>query len=182
MNVLGSALRAAVVWINRALALISAAGIVLIMVIVVTDVVLRKSTGGSLPGGIEYSTVLLVFVAFLGLGFAQAAGEHISTTILTDKLSPRTAAIVRGIGMALVTVVIAWMAWVSADRAIVAWQEGEARLGLIQVPVWPARIAVAVGLAGFLLQLIIDVADDFRRAAGKLAPKNSHSPEADFLQ
>lgn len=64
-------------------------------------------------------------------------------------------------------IVVGWMVLVTADRALASFEVREFRFGLVRVPVWPARIAIAVGLAAYLLELVIRLIDDTRAALGK---------------
>lgn len=123
-----------------------------LMAITLIDVILRKVTGRGLSGAIEYSELALVVCVFLGLGFAQARGAHVSTSVLTSRLKAkarRLVIIVPGVlGLAMVTV-MSWQSVVSARHSIA---NGEYRFGMVSVPVWPARVAIVVGLLLFLFQ------------------------------
>ncbi len=62
---------------------------------------------------------------------------------------------------------VGWMVYVTADRALASFEMREYRFGLVRVPVWPARVAIAVGLAAYFLELVFRLFDDIKAAFGK---------------
>lgn len=128
--------------------------IFLIMIVTVVDVGARVLFARSVPGMMESAEVILVAAAFLGLGYAQRMRAHVSTSFIVDAL-PRAPArwLVRA-GLAAVAVYIAGATIVSAQRAWSSFQGGEVRFGLIEIPQWPARAAIAVGFALLLVEVL----------------------------
>lgn len=166
----GSHLRRLVHQLTQVLAFIAVFCIVAMLLAIVADVTRRTLAGESVPGVVELGEVAMVAIVFLGLGFAERRGSHVSMTLVVRKLPPRTAAIVNGLGLLLVVAVVGWMVWVTTDRALDSFAVKEYRFGLVRVPVWPARIAVAVGLAAYFLELIFRLFDDLRAARGQGGP------------
>lgn len=164
-----SHLRRIVHQLTQVLAFIAVLCIVAMLLAIVADVTRRTLAGESVPGVVELGEVAMVLIVFLGLGFAERRGAHVSMTLVVRKLRPRTAAIVNGLGLLLVVVVVGWMVWVTADRALDSFADKEFRFGLVRVPVWPARIAIAVGLALYFLELVFRLFDDIRAARGQAA-------------
>ncbi|MEX1078011.1 MAG: TRAP transporter small permease [Homoserinimonas sp.] len=153
--------------ISTVLAFLAVACIAFVLVAVVADVASRTFFGQSIGGVVEMSEVMMVIIVFLGLGYAERRGGHVSMTLLIRKLPSRAAAIVNAIAFLVVVVVLGWMMWVTGDRAIASVAAGEYRFGLVRVAVWPARIAIAVGLAVYLLEIILGMLDNFRTVYGK---------------
>lgn len=152
--------------VATALALLAVLCIVIVLLATVADVLRRSLAGESVPGVVELSDVMMVAIVFLGLGYAERQGAHVSMTLLVRKLPPRAAAILNGLGLLLIMVIVAWMVWVTADRALESIETQEYRFGLVRVPVWPARVAIAVGLATYLLELALRLLDNVRTARG----------------
>jgi TRAP-type C4-dicarboxylate transport system permease small subunit len=174
----GGLVRKTVHQITQVLAFIAVLCIVVILFAIVADVTRRTLFGKSVEGVVELGEVMMVAIVFLGLGFAERRGAHVSMTLLVRKLSPRTAAIVNGLGLLLVVAVVGWMVYVTADRALISFADREFRFGLVRIPVWPARIAIAVGLAAYFLELIFRLIDDVRAAMGR-APATAAADEPD---
>ena len=136
---------------SKAGANLASLAIVLIMIVTVVDVVTRGVSARSVPGMIES---ILVAAAFLGLGYAQRMKAHVSTSIFMDALPPAMARILRRAGLLVVVVYVTSATFVSARRAWDAFQGGEVRFGLIEIPQWPARAAIAIGFTLLLVELL----------------------------
>ncbi len=128
--------------------------IFLIMIVTVIDVVTRGVSARSVPGMIESAEIILVAAAFLGLGYAQRMKAHVSTSFFMDALPASVARILRRAGLGVVFVYVAGATVVSARRAWAAFQGGEVRFGLIEIPQWPVRAAIAIGFALLLVELL----------------------------
>lgn len=159
----GGRTRRAIIMVARGLAAVSALLIILMMVSTVADVSRRQLAGEAIPGVIELGEVLMVATVFLGLAYTETRGAHVNMTLVIRKLPPRVAAIANTSGLLLVLFVVGWMVYVTGDRAVEATEAQEYRFGLVQIPVWPARIALAVGLASYFLALLPSLADNIRK-------------------
>lgn len=140
-----------------------AAGLVIVALtfIIVADVTLRKA-GTSIPGAVEISEVLLVFAVFLALGAAQIGGDHVSTSVLTSRLRPHARRWLRVIAAAIGIATVVVMIIVASQTAIASVQAGEYRFGIAQVPIWPARIVIVIGLIVFLFEYVRTTVNQFR--------------------
>jgi TRAP-type C4-dicarboxylate transport system permease small subunit len=143
---------------------VAAVTIVFMMVATVADVWMRYFTGSPIAGVTEVGEVLMVVSVFLGLALAEYRGAHVRVTIVLEKLPPRFAAIISSGCMLLVLVLLAWMVWVTAGRALDSIESNEFRFGLVQIPVWPGRVAIAVGLAAYFLEAVPRLIDTVRNA------------------
>lgn len=153
-------------WIVAATAWASGIGIALLMLPTVADVTHRKLLGPSLPGALEISEIGVVFIAYLAMAAALHRGAHISTPILTSRLRPAAARAARLVGMVVVWALLALMVWGAAGIAAESYSVGEFRFGLVQVPIWPAKLIVPVGLFLMLVELTIQIVREFA-ASGK---------------
>lgn len=170
-------------WIDRfsaalsgAGAKVAAAGIVMIMLATTGDVARRWVTGRSIPGAVEGSEVVLVIAVFLGLGLAQRQSTHVATAVVTNRVPARIAAAMRSFGLAMVVVFALWVMITTLAKAQHSFQTGEARFGLVQVPIWPGRLAITLG---FLL-LSLEAALDLVHSIGNVI-RTSPEEDADSL-
>src|SRR5690606_36005148 len=108
--------------------------------------------GQGVPGVVEISEVLLVIMIFAALGAAQQSGTHISTSVVTSRVSVKTRKVLRVgaavIGLATVLVMII----VTGERSLLSLLSGEYRFGIVRMPVRPARLAIFVGLIIFSIE------------------------------
>lgn len=154
-------------YLTRPLGWVGGALTIVLMVLTVTDVIVRKVTGTGVPGNVEYGEVLLVICVFLGLGAAQMNGDHISTSLVTSRLSPNVRRAVRAIGFLVGVTVAVVLLVASVQVAMDSVIDGEYRFGLVGVPMWPARVAVAIGALMFLLEYALTTLTALRADMGQ---------------
>lgn len=164
--------------ISTTFGIIAALLIVAVMFSTAADVIVRQLTGSSIPGVVEYSEVLLVALIFLGLAYAQRVKAHIGVDIVTERLKPRVSHVVRAVGLVLAILVLAWMAYETAVVAVHAFEVREYRFGLVQVPIWPVRIVVPVGLTVLILELALSAYDEIVGARTGAPATHAVHPEA----
>lgn len=151
------------------LSIVGAAGILLLMLVIVANVFSRWLFGSGIAGSVEITEVLLAGLVFLGFGHAQRQGAHISTGLLITRMKPRAASWVQAFGLLLVVGILVWLVHATGERAWASVLDGEQRYGLRRVPIWPARIAIAAGLSVMLLSTLITLTQVVRAALG-IAP------------
>ncbi|MEW1963772.1 TRAP transporter small permease subunit [Microbacterium sp. NPDC077644] len=139
-------------YVSRPLGVLAGAAVFILMALTLTEVISRAITGRSMPGIVEYSEVVLAISVFLALGLTQAEGQHITTSIMTSRLSDKPRRVVIGVFGLVGIIVVVVMVAVTAIVAIQSIQTGEYRFGLAKVPLSPARVAVVIGLTVFLVE------------------------------
>jgi len=138
------------------LAVLAACGVLVMMFVTAADVAMRSLTGHSLAGAQEVTESLIVAVVWLGFAWAQHTREHVSVDLATSRLGPRTAAAARLAGLVAMLALSAWMMWRTGISAWQSYESGEVRFGLLQVPMWPARATIPLGLGAFALVVALD--------------------------
>lgn len=139
------------------------AGFILMLValVVVADISLRYAVSMPITGALELTELSLVFVAFLGLAYTQSVGGHIDMDTLYQRLSQKVQNGVRAFAIALSLLVIGVTTLATALGAIDSIQTKQATYGLFRFPLWPSKVAIAVGflVLGIYLvyQLILTV-------------------------
>lgn len=148
-------------WVGRVsklFAFLAAFCTLIMMVTMLADVINRTLLGeGSLPGAYELSAMLLVMIVFLGFAYAERTETNIRVNLVTSRMSfgaARVARLVSGLVSAAVVVLFSWTAW---DRAITSVTRGEISQGIILVPIWPAKIVLAIGFTLLTLECILGV-------------------------
>ena len=147
----------------RIMGWIAGAGTVVLMIPTVIDVTHRKLVGPSVAGLLEYSELGLVIVVYLGLAAAMVDHAHIYTPVVTSRLSKRVADRVRLGGQVLVWLLIALMVVGTAREAADSIAIGEYRFGIVQIPIWPGKVFIVLGLIALLAELTIQLYDIFVR-------------------
>lgn len=134
---------------------IAGIGLVALVLLTTADVFRRKLLNASIPSVVEITEISLVGVVFLGMLGAHTSGRHIQTPLVTNRLPSRASHGVRLVGLLLSVGLVAWITYATAAVAVTSVQDGEFRYGLTAIPIWPARIAIPVGLAFFELGLVL---------------------------
>lgn len=134
--------------------------ITFMMIAITADVLRRYFTGASIPGVTEMGEILMVGSVFCGLAYAESQKAHVNVTLFLDHLPPRLGYILNIIGLIIVLIILIWMVVVTSERALVSIAQNEFRFGLVRVPVWPGRIAIALGLMAYFFEVLIRLVDE----------------------
>ncbi len=143
--------------ISATLAILGAVAMVVVMAAISADVIRRDLTGRSILGVLELTEVLMVIFTFLGMAEAQRRDLHVRVGVVTAVLPVRVARYTELFGWAVSLAFVTWMVHATTVRAIASVQAGEYRFGTIAVPIWPARIAIPLGLTALLLQFAVQM-------------------------
>lgn len=146
---------------------LSALLIVVMVAIILPDVIARKTLSWTIPGAAEVNTLLLVMLVYLGLAGAEARQAHYSVNIVTKALPLALRLIAAILSKLLCLVFSGFLAWFTIKSAAHSYSASEESFGIVSFPVWPSRIAIALGLTMLTLQLTIGL---LRLLLGK----NSH--------
>jgi TRAP-type C4-dicarboxylate transport system permease small subunit len=147
-------------FVNRvgdALALASGLAILGLMLFATLDVVMRGALGSGIPGSIEITQVALVAIVFAGMMSAELHKAHVRTPILTEHLPARSAILVRSLGSLVGAAVVGWTSYHSWIVALASTASGEFQFGLAEVPIWPAKLILSVGLTGLFVACVQNV-------------------------
>lgn len=151
-----------------------------IMVMTVADVIRRALTDKSIEGVIEIAPLFLLGAVALGLAQAETAGTHVRTSLVTDRLPHRARSALRSVGYAISIYILLWMAKLSYERAIDAYDNNDTTAGFESIPTWPARALVPIGLGLWALALFVRLLQDLRGVRGLTSdepPSEQNAPE-----
>jgi TRAP-type C4-dicarboxylate transport system permease small subunit len=156
---------------------LGAAGVVLLVLNVVVDVVGRLAFHAPFPGTIEYTTYWwMPMLALLAFAFTEQRQEHIKVTILLDALPLRFRQIVEGVFGLIATALIIALAYYSWESAMRAYDFQEVTASSPPVAVWPFRFLGPLAMGTLALQ---SAATTYRYFAGHLPKAHDHDSEAD---
>ena len=126
------------------------------MLLITVDVTGRYVFSSPIPGTLEFTEFLIVFVVFFSMAYVQLTKRHICVELVTQRLPRRV-----GDGLAVVVLLIAavffvlmcWQSWYSGLSAL---EYREASDGLVQIPVYPPKLAIPFGAALIAVQMLRD--------------------------
>jgi TRAP-type C4-dicarboxylate transport system permease small subunit len=138
--------------------------------LVVIDVVGRKLFAAPLSGTTDIAENTLVAIVFLSIAAVQRNNGHIRIEMLLTGRSARTQEIWNLVALILALLVSLPITWYTSTFAWESWVEGDYTMGILRVPVWPAKLIAAFGLILLCLELALNITaalTDF--AAGRSA-------------
>lgn len=145
---------------------LAGASLLAMMSIGAIDIIGTKFFNRPLPGTFEATEALLVLAVFLGLAHTQARRQHIAVDLVVGRLGPGLHRALHRLALALtlgVFVLIAWRGWVFGLASL---RIREYASGIVQFPVYPSKLALAIGATLMVLQSTMDLLDALRERHG----------------
>jgi TRAP-type C4-dicarboxylate transport system permease small subunit len=149
-------------------------GIVCVFVMMlstVTDVTGRYVFNNPILGTIELNRTLLAYLVFLGLAYSQFKKQHIRVDLLLTRVAEKPRALIEGFQLLLALVLIGFITYGGSLVAYESTVRGEYTPGIIHFPLWPPRIALALGSLVLCFQYVRDIVASFRSATVKNAQR-----------
>lgn len=133
---------------------------------VAADVLARATTGRPLQQTLELTTFWwMPLLIALSYALTEREREHITVTLLLDRLPDRTRRYVEGSFTALGAALVVLLAWYATADAIAATEVRLAAPSTPPLAYWPAKILGATGLWLLALQL---AASTYRNFSGNV--------------
>ena len=154
-------------WLGRVenrLNLLAGLLIFALMLLGVTQIVLRTVFRSPIFGYIDIVEVSMVGFAVLAIAFVQRVGGHVRMELLVARLRGRALWIAEAAGTGLAIFIVAVLipySWRHFERA---FNFGDSTID-IEIVTWPAKLLVPVALAMLLARLVLQMAGYLRLAA-----------------
>ncbi|RDC75230.1 TRAP transporter small permease [Rhodovulum sp. 12E13] len=146
-----------------AVLMIGGLGMLFSMFLGVADVVGTNLLLVPVPGPRELTESTMVLIVFGALAYAQIRRAHIRVEIVYLRMSPRVRAAMDVLTDLCAIVFFGLILWQGWGEALYSYQIGEATVGLIRFPLWPARFVLCAGCALMILQLVLHLIVDLGR-------------------
>ena len=137
-----------------ALGLTAAACLLFMMLLTVTDVILRYM-GWPMKGTFELTKLLLVSLVFIGVAYTQVKKGHISVDVAFSRLPKKAQGVVGGIISLLSLGLFSLIAWQGFLQAEFLWLKSQTT-GILGIPIWPFLLLVALGSIVLCLLLLVE--------------------------
>jgi TRAP-type C4-dicarboxylate transport system permease small subunit len=156
--------------------------IFLLMVVINIDVIGRTAFNAPLPGVPELVSLSIVGIVFIQLGNTLREGRMTRADTFLNKLQQRWPRVGYAVGAAFAVAGIALFAvllYFSTPYFLRSWETREfvGVEGYITFPTWPVRLAILIGCACAILQLIQVAVHDARIVAGLRSPDAAGSDD-----
>lgn len=138
--------------------------VVMIMMLYITgDVLGRYLFDKPLPVSFEIAEMLMIFVVFAALPYVHVCRKHLRLTFLFKRMPPQGQLIGDVLALVIGIFIFAIIAWQATDWAMSAWHTNEYRLGVVRIPYFPARFALAIGAYITTLEFLVDLVGRIRQ-------------------
>jgi TRAP-type C4-dicarboxylate transport system permease small subunit len=151
----------------RALAAVSGAGIVAMMLLTCADVFLRYVFNAPIEGTLDITQMLMVIVVFFGLAYCGWTGGHVVVDLMQELLPPKVIVPVAVAVNAVGAVAMLAMAWESVQTSLSYMLTGETPM-TVMIPIYPFIWVAAFGALSYAAILLFKtVRPDERDQTGR---------------
>lgn len=126
---------------------------------ITADVVMRYCFNKPIPGMTEIVTMAVVLMIYLSLGYSFAEGGFVKVEMLVRFFPPKIRLIVEFFTLMIFLFIFGLIFWQATKFAMVSTLKREYVWGLINIPLYPSKWAVAVGFLLVMLQGLIHFGD-----------------------
>ncbi|MGB1215695.1 MAG: TRAP transporter small permease [Pikeienuella sp.] len=135
---------------------------VIIAGLLLADVIMRETGGGSIWGAQRISVYLMIVIGFLGLGLAAAKGRHLRPQFLDGVFPERLSDAADRVGAALMVLIFGGFGVVAIQFVAEAIEYSElARI--IRIPMWYIQLVVPYAFFSTALRYLIFAIDPSSR-------------------
>jgi len=160
--------------------LIGGLGMLMSMFLGVADIVGTQILQVPVPGPRELTESTMVVIVFGALTYAQIRRAHIRVELVYLRMPPRMQAALDVLAALCGLLFFGLLLWQSWNEALYSYQIGEATVGLIRFPLWPARFVLAAGTALMIARLVLDILADVPRIVSGAPPEIADPSPSDF--
>ncbi|MBE0531445.1 MAG: TRAP transporter small permease subunit [Rhodospirillales bacterium] len=165
-------------WANRHLAGFTGWLMVVMMLLLIADVIARGA-GAPLQGMAELSVFVMMIVVYLGFARCEEKGEHVSLEFALNVMPLRARLLMLAISQLIAVVTICLLFYGVVTDAWSSFLTNSAIEGTIEIPLWPTKFVMVVGMVFFVLQGIVNLGNAIRRFRQKDDAPQAHG--ADFM-
>ena len=148
--------------VNQALSGFSGWLMVAMMLLLVADFMGRR-LNMPLQAMAELSVFVMMIVVYLGYSRCEEHNEHVGLEIVLNLMPAKARLVMMAISQALAVATIALYFYAVTTDALSAFVTGDAIEGTVELPIWPTKFVMVVGMVVFLLQGIINLQDAIGR-------------------
>ncbi|WP_425843633.1 TRAP transporter small permease [Agrococcus sp. TSP3-2-1] len=128
-------------------------------ILLLGDVLLRNIVGRPLPMVYDLTELFVLVISCTALVWLDGERDHIGFSILVDRLKPTYRVWVEVFWRICSLPVLAMLAVSGIQRTVISFETNEARMGLLELPVWPSRLLLAIAFTALTLLALFYILD-----------------------
>ena len=137
---------------------VNAIGVSIVLVIMLTtvaDVALRYTFNQPVPGTVELTEYMMVFVVYCGIAWTQIKKGHVAVDIVAKRLTHKAQAILQSFTYVISLGIFCLASWLAFTRVKIVADSGLCSTAL-DIPRFPFQLVVGIGLGMLSLVLLAD--------------------------
>ncbi|MCG6121271.1 MAG: TRAP transporter small permease [Microvirga sp.] len=154
--------------------LVGGAGMLASTFLGTADVIGTQMLGQPIAGARELTESTMVLIVFGALTYAQIKRSHIRVEIIYLAVGARAKAAMDVLACVCAIIFFGLLLWQGYAEAMFSTQIGEATVGLVRFPLYPARWILVAGTSLMLLRLVLDLFLDIDRFIKGAEPDFMH--------
>ena len=151
---LGFSLERVIYPTSRWTSIMSMIAAIVMMLLVTTDVFMRRFLNAPITGSYEIGQFLLTIVIFCAIAYTMSIKGHVIADSVTRLYPRRLRAAARGIIFALILVVVGTIAWGSIEYGLNMYKAGDISM-LLRVPTYPFIFFAAYGFTVLFFTILV---------------------------
>ena len=136
------------------------------MILITCDVIARFTFNHPIHGVTEITEFMMVGMFYFTLAHTQAVKHNIKVEVIITHLSPKAKRRAEFITYFLGLLLFALITWQGVRSAADAWAIGEITFGLVELPLFPAKVLVPIGSFILCLRFMVDIIESLRNPKG----------------
>ncbi|MGB9825301.1 MAG: TRAP transporter small permease subunit [Desulfofundulus sp.] len=128
------------------------------MTLLTLDVMFRVANK-PIPGLTTLGVLVLLAVVYLGMARCEEMEEHTTVDILTTRLPARWKNINCIFVNVLKLIAVTVLLYVSVINLAMSYSTQESFADVVRLPIWPSKLAVAIGAFFFAVQVVCKLVD-----------------------
>lgn len=140
--------------VSRALNIVAPICIGILMLLITADVVGRFFFKCPIPGTISISEYVFIGAVYFGVAYCAVVKSHVTVDVVASRLGERVRAIIDSVTGLFALAIFALLAWSSVAMVVYSQTTSEVSLDPLQIPVWPFRTIVVIGVVMLWMVLL----------------------------
>ncbi|MBP1718125.1 MAG: hypothetical protein H6Q43_1563 [Deltaproteobacteria bacterium] len=136
------------------------------MLLLVLDVVTRL-IGRPMQGMAELSVFVMMVVIYLGLARCEERREHVGLELLRNFLPATKRRALDWINALFAILTVGIFSYAVIDNAIFSFLRNESIEGTVELPIWPTKFIIVVGIVFYLIQTFLNWVDAAKGGGGE---------------